>query len=55
MKVGFIGLGLMLPSAAAAARLFNAMIGAGMGEEDSSAVLNPLELGSERRRPESKP
>jgi len=48
-------LGLMLPSSAATAQLFNAMIGAGMGEEDSIAVLKLLERMSERRRPEPKP
>ena len=42
-------LGLMLPSAAATAQMFNAMVGRGMGEEDSIAVLKLLEsLGAER-------
>lgn len=36
-------LGLMLPSAAATAQLFNAVVGSGMGEEDSIAVLKLLE------------
>jgi 2-hydroxy-3-oxopropionate reductase len=41
-------LGLMLPSAAATAQLFNAMVGSGMGEEDSIAALKLLEkLSSE--------
>ena len=48
-------LGLMLPNSAATAQLFNAMIGTGMGEEDSIAVLTLLESMSERRRPEPKP
>jgi 2-hydroxy-3-oxopropionate reductase len=36
-------LGLMLPSAAATAQLFNAIVGSGMGEEDSIAALKLLE------------
>ena len=36
-------LGLMLPSAAATAQVFNAMVGGGMGESDSIAVLTLLE------------
>ena len=36
-------LGLMLPSAAATAQLFNAMVGSGMGEEDSIAAIKLLE------------
>jgi len=36
-------LGLALPGAAAAAQLFNAMVGAGLGEEDSVAMLKLLE------------
>jgi 2-hydroxy-3-oxopropionate reductase len=36
-------LGLMLPSAAATAQMFNAMAGGGMGESDSIAVLTLLE------------
>ncbi len=36
-------LGLMLPGAAATAQLFNAMVGAGLGEEDSIALLKLLE------------
>jgi 2-hydroxy-3-oxopropionate reductase len=36
-------LGLCLPVAAATAQMFNAMVGAGLGEEDSIAVLKLLE------------
>ncbi|HNC79071.1 MAG TPA: NAD(P)-dependent oxidoreductase [Zoogloea sp.] len=36
-------LGLMLPSSAATAQLFNAMVGSGLGEEDSIAALKLLE------------
>jgi len=36
-------LGLMLPSAAATAQVFNAMVGSGMGENDSVAALRLLE------------
>jgi 2-hydroxy-3-oxopropionate reductase len=36
-------LGLMLPSAAATAQVFNAMVGSGMGENDSIAALKLLE------------
>jgi 2-hydroxy-3-oxopropionate reductase len=36
-------LGLMLPAAAATAQLFNAMVGSGMGEEDSISALKLLE------------
>ncbi len=36
-------LGLCLPLAAATAQMFNAMVGAGLGEEDSIAVLKLLE------------
>ena len=36
-------LGLMLPAAAATAQLFNAIVGSGMGEDDSIAVLKLLE------------
>jgi 2-hydroxy-3-oxopropionate reductase len=36
-------LGLMLPAAAATAQLFNAMVGSGMGEDDSVAALKLLE------------
>jgi len=36
-------LGLMLPSAAATAQLFNAIVGSGMGEDDSVAALKLLE------------
>lgn len=36
-------LGLALPSAAAAAQLFNAMAGSGLGDEDSVAMLKLLE------------
>lgn len=43
MNIGFIGLGLMLPATAAAAQLFNAIVGSGMGEEDSISALKLLE------------
>lgn len=36
-------LGLMLPTAAATTQMFNAMVGSGLGEEDSIAVLKLLE------------
>ncbi len=36
-------LGLMLPTSAATAQLFNAMVGSGLGEEDSIAALKLLE------------
>ncbi|MDP1653986.1 MAG: NAD(P)-dependent oxidoreductase [Rhodocyclaceae bacterium] len=36
-------LGLMLPAAAATAQLFNAIVGSGMGEEDSISALKLLE------------
>ena len=36
-------LGLMLPSAAATAQVFNAMVGSGMGEDDSISALRLLE------------
>ncbi len=36
-------LGLMLPGAAATAQMFNAMVGCGLGEEDSIAMLKLLE------------
>jgi len=36
-------LGLMLPNAAATAQLFNAIVGSGLGEEDSVTVLKLLE------------
>lgn len=36
-------LGLMLPAAAATAQIFNAMVGGGLGEEDSVAALKLLE------------
>ncbi len=36
-------LGLMLPAAAATAQLFNAIVGSGMGEDDSIAALKLLE------------
>ncbi|HUW38316.1 MAG TPA: NAD(P)-dependent oxidoreductase [Rhodocyclaceae bacterium] len=39
-------LGLMLPSAAATAQMFNAMVGFGLGEEDSIAMLKLLETMS---------
>jgi 2-hydroxy-3-oxopropionate reductase len=42
-------LGLMLPAAAATAQLFNAIVGSGMGEEDSIAALKLLEQVSTDR------
>jgi 2-hydroxy-3-oxopropionate reductase len=39
-------LGLMLPVAAATAQIFNAVVGSGMGEEDSIAALKLLEQTS---------
>jgi 2-hydroxy-3-oxopropionate reductase len=36
-------LGLMLPASAATAQLFNAIVGSGMGEEDSISALKLLE------------
>lgn len=36
-------LGLMLPGSAATAQMFNAMVGSGLGEEDSVAVIKLLE------------
>ena len=51
--------GLFLPSAAVAAQLFNAMLGSGLGEEDSVAVIKLLrrwrqldEARSEKQRPD---
>lgn len=41
-------LGLVLPTAAAAAQMFNALVGSGHGEEDSIAVLKLLEAASDR-------
>jgi len=43
-------LGLMLPGAAATAQMFNAMVGSGLGEEDSIAVLKLLERLSGQER-----
>ena len=40
-------LGLMLPGAAATAQMFNAMVGSGLGEDDSVAMLKLLERMSE--------
>jgi 2-hydroxy-3-oxopropionate reductase len=40
-------LGLALPSAAAVAQMFNAMVGSGFGEDDTSGVLKLLEKMSE--------
>jgi 3-hydroxyisobutyrate dehydrogenase-like beta-hydroxyacid dehydrogenase len=41
-------LGLMLPAAAATAQLFNAIVGSGLGEEDSIVALRMLErIGGE--------
>ncbi|MBI3522924.1 MAG: NAD(P)-dependent oxidoreductase [Betaproteobacteria bacterium] len=42
-------LGLILPSAAATAQMFNAMVGSGLGEEDSIAMLKLLERMSSRQ------
>ena len=42
-------LGLMLPSAAATAQLFNAMVGSGLGEDDSIAALKLLESLSDAK------
>ena len=36
-------LGLMLPNSAATAQMFNAVVGCGLGEQDSIAVLKVLE------------
>jgi 3-hydroxyisobutyrate dehydrogenase-like beta-hydroxyacid dehydrogenase len=36
-------LGVCLPASAAAAQMFNAMVGAGLGEEDSVAMIKLLE------------
>jgi 2-hydroxy-3-oxopropionate reductase len=36
-------MGLMLPSAAATAQAFNAIVGSGMGENDSITALQLLE------------
>lgn len=41
-------LGLMLPAAAATAQLFNAIVGSGMGEDDSIAALKLLEKMSSK-------
>jgi len=41
-------LGLMLPAAAATAQLFNAIVGSGMGEEDSISALKLLEKMSSK-------
>ncbi|MEY2633284.1 MAG: hypothetical protein RIR00_1938 [Pseudomonadota bacterium] len=43
-------LGLQLPGAAATAQMFNAMVGSGLGEEDSIAVLKLLERLSGQER-----
>lgn len=43
-------LGLMLPGAAATAQMFNAMVGSGLGEEDSIAMLKLLERMSGQAR-----
>ncbi len=44
-------LGLALPGAAATAQMFNAMVGSGMGEEDSVAVLKLLQQLSRLEEP----
>ncbi|HTY02118.1 MAG TPA: NAD(P)-dependent oxidoreductase [Rhodocyclaceae bacterium] len=41
-------LGLMLPNTAATAQLFNALVGMGLGEEDSVSVLKLLERTSDK-------
>jgi 2-hydroxy-3-oxopropionate reductase len=46
-------LGLMLPSAAATAQMFNAMVGSGLGESDSIAALQLLERMSTPDSPAS--
>ena len=43
-------LGLMLPAAAATAQMFNAIVGSGMGEDDSIAALKLLETISTTRQ-----
>jgi 3-hydroxyisobutyrate dehydrogenase-like beta-hydroxyacid dehydrogenase len=43
-------LGLCLPVSAATAQMFNAMVGSGLGEEDSIAILKLLERLSGARR-----
>jgi len=50
-------LGLMLPGAAATAQMFNAMVGSGLGEEDSIAMLKLLERmsGSDSDGPQTIP
>lgn len=40
-------LGVMLPGAAVTAQMFNAMVGSGLGEEDSIALIKLLERSSE--------
>jgi 2-hydroxy-3-oxopropionate reductase len=42
-------MGLMLPSAAATAQVFNAIVGSGMGENDSITALQLLEKISSRQ------
>ncbi|MBI4754579.1 MAG: NAD(P)-dependent oxidoreductase [Betaproteobacteria bacterium] len=44
-------LGLALPGAAATAQMFNAMVGSGLGEEDSVAMIKVLEAMSGGGRP----
>jgi hypothetical protein len=42
----------MLPASAATAQLFNAIVGSGMGEEDSIAALKLLEsLSPQEKQP----
>jgi 3-hydroxyisobutyrate dehydrogenase-like beta-hydroxyacid dehydrogenase len=43
-------MGLMLPSAAATAQVFNAIVGSGMGENDSITALQLLEKMSTQGR-----
>lgn len=46
-------LGLMLPSASAASQMFNAVVGAGLGEEDTVAILKVLESMSSTNHSEA--
>lgn len=49
------GLGVALPGAAATAQLFNAMVGSGLGEEDSVAVLKLIRQLGGLRTAENQP
>ncbi|MDD2948885.1 MAG: NAD-binding protein, partial [Rugosibacter sp.] len=46
-------LGLMLPSASAASQMFNAVVGAGLGEADTVAILKVLESMSSTNHSEA--